>query len=65
MWRTADEYEVLSPPLCQTVGWVLKEDDDMMIVVQTFQEHEDLDDQFCGEMCILKANIKILKELKL
>lgn len=65
MWRVKEEYDALSPPLCQTVGWVLKEDDDMMVVVQTFQEHDDFDDQFCGEMCILKTNIKTLKELKL
>jgi hypothetical protein len=64
-WRTEEEYEELIPPVCETVGWVLKEDDEMMIVIQTRQIHEDLDDQFCGEMCIIKDNIKTIKELKL
>lgn len=63
-WRTKEEYNVLEPPLCKTVGWILKEDKDMMIVVQTHQEHEELDDQFVGEMCILKGCIKFMKEIK-
>jgi hypothetical protein len=62
-WRTKEEYDVLQPPLCKTVGWILKEDKDKMIVVQTWQESEEFDDQFVGEMCIIKGNIKVIREL--
>ena len=63
-WRSKEEYDSLNPPLCKTVGWVLKEDKQMMILVSTWQESEEFDDQFVGDMAILKGVIKSVKVLK-
>lgn len=67
-WREEWEYDDVGPMRCQTVGWVIKESDDHIILVQTRSEPNDLEndsEKYSGDMCILKNNITMLKELKL
>lgn len=64
-WRTKDEYNEVDIPLCQTVGWLLKEDSKSYTVVSTIQEHVEMEDQYLGDMTILKGTVKVMKELKL
>jgi hypothetical protein len=63
-WRTKDEYEDREPVECDTVGWVIKEDKDMYVVVSTMHLSEEYEDKFCGDMCILKGSVKSVRELK-
>jgi hypothetical protein len=34
-WRWADEYEAPEPVICRTVGWLLRETDDALLVAQS------------------------------
>lgn len=66
-WRVASDYDELKAQYVKSVGFVIMEDSDMIILGQSMNqaEHEQLEDQFTGDICILKNCIKKSKELKL
>ena len=63
-WRSVTEAAELGPITCHTVGYILHEDDDCVVLGQTIHSHDELDDKYAGDMCILKPLIKTRKELK-
>lgn len=63
-WRDEDEYKDLNPATCKSVGWILREDDKMMVLVQNIHQSDEFEDKYCGEMGILKGCITLMKELK-
>lgn len=63
-WREADEYEDLNPATCKTIGWILRETEDMIILVQTIHYSDEFEDKYCGEMGILKGAITLMKEIE-
>jgi len=65
-WKDIDEFDDVKPQLIKTVGWILKEDDKMIIVVSTKHEKEfdGFDDKYTGDMCIIKGCIQKMKVLK-
>lgn len=64
-WREVPEIKELKPVLCHTVGYVLHETDEFITVGQTLSISEDLEDTTTGDMLILKACIKHIKEINL
>ncbi len=69
-WRKEEEYDELNPATCHTIGWVLKETDKHIIVIQTIHldpEDDDFEEteKFNGDMCIIKGCIEEMKEVKL
>lgn len=66
-WSELEEFDDVKPQLIKTVGWVLKEDNKMVIVVSTKHEKEidGFGDRYSGDMCIIKGCIQKMKELKL
>lgn len=69
-WRTEEDYEDLGPALCETVGWIMKETDDYLIIVNTRNEPgvKDLDfdapENYLGDILVLKSTITKRERLK-
>lgn len=64
MWRTLPEVHSLEPFICHSVGYVIKETDEYIVLAQTIAPQEELEDQWVGEMLIAKPLIKERKKLK-
>jgi hypothetical protein len=58
IWRTKKQMNALSPSEMRTVGWLLKETEDYIIVVSTKNC-----DTYTGEFCIVKSTIRGVQEL--
>lgn len=59
-WRTFDEASDLGPIGVHTVGWVIKETKEYLIVASTLTDDETL----MNEFCILKSCIKKRKVIR-
>jgi len=57
-WVSKKHVEKLPPVKCETVGWVIDEDDSYITLVQTISE-----EQMAGRFTILKGMITNRKEL--
>lgn len=67
-WREEWEYDDMGPIKCQSVGWIIKEDEHCIVLVQTRNQPIDLEndsEKYSGDICILKSAILMQKELKL
>lgn len=64
-WRDIEEAEELEPVLCHTVGYLLHETDDSIVLGQTIHSVEDFNDKYSGDQMIIKKLIKEQKEIKL
>lgn len=51
-WNDTEHVEELSPHQVRSVGWLLKEDRDVIVLVPHAAQH-----QVSGELCILKGTI--------
>lgn len=69
-WRSEDEFDDLSPIRCETVGWIIKETDDFIIVIGTRNEptNKDIDteheENYLGDILILKSAITKRERIK-
>ena len=51
-WNDTEDAAAISPSRCRSVGWILREDKQAIVLASHFAEH-----QVGGEMCILKKTI--------
>lgn len=66
-WREAEEYDGIGPVKVQSIGWVMKEDDDCIVLIQTRSEPKDYDEdceKYSGDIVILKSAITKQEEVK-
>jgi hypothetical protein len=63
-WKDAEEFDDLEPPLVKTIGWIIREDEKVLIVVSSKYNSDEFNDKYSGEMCIIKGCIQKMKELK-
>ena len=68
-WVSMQEIMDLTPVVAHTVGWVVKETDEYLVIVATLQHVEDgtdaNDQDADGELLILKSCIKRREKLNL
>jgi hypothetical protein len=62
-WRWADEYEEPEPVLCLTVGWLLRETDDALLVVQNLGDVSGERFQASGATEIARRQVVRIGEL--
>jgi hypothetical protein len=62
-WQWADEAENPEPVLCLTVGWLLRETEDALLVVQSLGDVSGGRMQFGGGTEIARRQIIQLKEI--
>ena len=70
VWRSKEEYKELKPATCRTIGFVVNEEKEFITIACTNHHIAETDDyeeenNFSGDMCILKSCITKLKEVKL
>jgi len=58
-WRRLEEYHELTPMLMTSIGYVVKETKKYITVVSHMSDAES----GCGDMTIIKAAIKSIKEI--
>ena len=67
-WRDIDEATELKPILVASVGYVIHEDSDVVVLGQSLMippEEDDFDDKYAGDICILKILIQDRREIEL
>lgn len=58
-WREVPEAIIVKPLVCQSVGYVMHEDDNVIVVVPHYApETSSSDESACGDMTIPKVSIK-------
>lgn len=68
-WKDAKTYKELKPAKCRSIGFVVNEDSDFITIACSnhfIPETEDFEEEnnFSGDMCIIKSCITKLKEIK-
>ena len=65
-WHDIEEYQTESFPLaCQSVGWVVHEDKDIMVIVpHRYLPRDGYKQRGSGDLTVLKRAIKRIKVLK-
>lgn len=65
IWRDDEEYEDLEPITVISVGQVLKETEDYIVLILCFHKGNDgYKNKYSGDIMILKKCIKSIKELR-
>jgi len=59
-WRTHEEFEALGPIRVVSLGFVITENDQSLVIVPHYGEN----DKGGGEMCILKSDIVVRRLLE-
>jgi hypothetical protein len=59
IWHDKEAVEELKSHKCRSIGWVVKENKDCVVLVSSTSDH-----QFSGDICIPKSAIKKRKKLK-
>lgn len=55
-WRTLDELP--DACICNSVGWVIRENEEVLVIAPHYSEPSDGDTVYCGEMVIPIACIR-------
>ena len=58
LWIGKDNVEGLDPHSCKSVGWIVKEDDECIVLAASLSDHE-----YSGNMCIPKVCITKMIDL--
>lgn len=58
-WKLLDDFDRnAKAPFCRSVGWVVRDDDEIIVVVPHFiEEQGDVARQGCGDMTIPKCSV--------
>lgn len=64
-WRGIEEARELKPILVHTTGFVLHETKDAIVLGQSLHCHEEFNDTYANDICIVKKLINSKRELKI
>ena len=66
-WQRIDGLEAVKPMRCQSVGWLLYQDEQCLVVVPhlSTDQHESIEPQGCGDMTIPRRAILSITSLAL
>jgi len=60
-WRDMSEWDQLGPLRIVSIGFVIREDSDVIVLVPHYGEN----DKGCGDMCILKSAVILRRPLEI
>lgn len=58
-WSEWDEAREVQPLVCQSVGWVLRDNNDVLVIAshRSDKDHKHSSQQWCGDMTIPKVAV--------
>lgn len=63
-WKWLSQFEKRNPILCVSVGWLIQDDDDVKVIVQTFGDVDEADDmQYAGDKIIPTSAVRSIETL--